>query len=326
MADALILYNPAAGRISVRPFIGGVVRALNDHGWRVEVAETLNGRHTTQLARIAAQENFKAVFAIGGDGTAGQAAGGLIGSETALGVLPAGTTNVWAQELGIHAFTLSHLQALRQNARMLAEADACSMDVGLCNGQPFLMWAGIGLDAIAVKKLGSRKRFEKYLNRTEYGATAIWNAAIWHGMDLRVTWENKQVEGHYMLAVASNIRHYGVGNISPYANLDDGYMDLWLFTGSTLGDAFRAYIELQSRRHLTSEQARCIPFREAVIQSDTPFTLQMDGDPMLGAQEVKLEVLKRKLKVLIPAHAMHLLQDGKMTEKSAPESEQEVGQ
>ena len=122
MADALILYNPAAGRISVRPFIGGVVRALNDHGWRVEVAETLNGRHTTQLARIAAQENFKAVFAIGGDGTAGQAASGLIGSHTALAVLPAGTTNVWATELGMRPFVWQHLRSLRQNARLLAEA------------------------------------------------------------------------------------------------------------------------------------------------------------------------------------------------------------
>lgn len=319
MAHALLIYNPAAGRISVRPFIGAVVRTLNDHGWRVEVAESLNGRHTTRLARIAAQENFRAVFAIGGDGTAGQAAGGLIGSETALGVLPAGTTNVWAQEMSIPAFTLAHLQALRQNARMLAEATPCAMDIGLCNGLPFLMWAGIGLDAIAVKKLASRKRFEKYLNYTEYGATAIWNAAIWHGMDLRVTWENKQVEGHYMLAVASNIRHYGAGNISPYAYLDDGYMDLWLFSGRTLGDAFRTYIELQSKQHLTSEQARCIPFREAVIESDTAVSLQMDGDPMLGAQVVKLEVLQGKLQVLIPAHARHLLQN----EKANPQPEAE---
>jgi len=318
MAYALLVYNPAAGRISVRPFIGGVVRTLNDHGWRVEVAESLNGRHTTQLARLAAQENFRAVFAIGGDGTAGQAASGLIGSQTALGVLPAGTTNVWAQELGIPAFTFTHMRALHQNARMLAEATPCAMDVGLCNGQPFLMWAGVGLDALAVKKLASRRRFEKYLNYTEYGATAIWNATIWHGMNLRVTWEDKQLEGHYLLAVANNIRHYGPGNISPYAMLDDGYMDLWLFAGSTLGDAFRAYIELQSKRHLVSDQARCIPFRKALIQSGTPFSLQMDGEPMLGAQEVRLEVLKGQLQVLMPAHARHLLQNGKM-DGSRPE-------
>ena len=313
MVDALLIYNPAAGRISVRPFVGGVIHTLNDHGWRVEVAESLNGRHTTQLARVAAQENFRAVFAIGGDGTAGQAASGLIGSQTALGVLPAGTTNVWAQELGIPAFTWSHIRALRQNARTLAEATPCAMDVGLCNGQPFLMWAGVGLDAMAVHKLAPRKRFEKYINLTEYAATAIWNATVWHGMNLRVSEDDKQVEGHYLLAVASNIRHYGAGNISPSAFLDDGVMELWLFAGSTLADAFRAFFDLQSARHLTSDQARCIPFRKAIIESGTPFSLQMDGEPMLGAQQVTLEVLQGKLQVLVPAHARYLLQNDKIT-------------
>ena len=54
MTDVLLIYNPAAGRFSVKPFIPGVVRALSDKGWKVHVAETLNGRHTQQLARQAA--------------------------------------------------------------------------------------------------------------------------------------------------------------------------------------------------------------------------------------------------------------------------------
>ncbi len=307
MADTLLIYNPAAGRISVRPFIGGVIRTLNDHGWRVEVAESLNGRHTTQLAHMAAQENFRAVFAIGGDGTAGQAAAGLISSSTALGILPAGTTNVWAQELGINAFVWPHIRALVQNTRMLAESTPCAMDVGMCNGQPFLMWAGIGLDAMTVRKLTPRKRFEKYLNITEYAATTIWNATIWHGMNLRVTADEKQVEGHYLLAVANNIRHYAVAKISPSAYLDDGLMDLWLFSGSTLADAFRVMFDILSGQHGTSGQACCIPFRKASIESGTPFSLQMDGEPMLGTQQASLEVLQGSLQVLIPPQARYLL-------------------
>ena len=248
MADALLIYNPAAGRISVRPFIGGVIRAINDHGWRVEVAESVNGRHTTQLARMAALEKFRAVFAIGGDGTAGQAAAGLIGSQTALGVLPAGTTNVWAHEMGINAFVWPHIRALRQNTRLLVETPPCAVDVGLCNGQPFLMWAGIGLDAMTVKKLDPRKRFEKYLNLPEYFAATVWNVSIWHGMNLRVTADDRLVEGHYLLGVASNIRHYmgGLAQISPSAYLDDGKMDLWLFSGSTLADTFRQFFEIRA--------------------------------------------------------------------------------
>ena len=309
MADTLLIYNPAAGRISVRPFIGGVIRALNDYGWRVEVAESLNGRHTTQLARMAAQENFHAVFVIGGDGTVGQAASGLIDSETALAVLPAGTANVWALELGMQAFTWPRWRLLHENARLLADVKPCAIDVGLCNDQPFMMWAGIGLDALTVKKLEPRKRFEKYLAVPEYFATTVWNATLWHGMNLRVRADDKQVEGHYLLAVASNIRHYigGLAEISPGTYLDDGLMDLWLLSGSNLADAFRHFFDMQSGRHLTSDQARCIPFRNALIESATPFSLQMDGEPMLGTQQASLVVLQGRLQVLNPPQARVLL-------------------
>ncbi len=309
MADALLIYNPAAGRIPVRYFIGGVIRALNDSGWRVEVAESVNGRHTTQLARMAASENMRAVFSVGGDGTTGQAASGLIGSQTALGVLPAGTANVWARELGITAFTLFHARSLRQNARLLAEVEPCAVDVGLCNGQPFLMWAGVGLDAMTVKKLEPRERFEKYLSVPEYFATTVWNMTMWHGMNLRVLADEKQVEGHYLLAVVSNIRHYvgGMAEISPYASINDGLMDLWLLSGSNLADAFRHFFEMRAGLHLTSDLARRIPFRKVRIESDIAFPIQMDGEPMLGATRVDIEVQPRRLQVLMPEQSRKLL-------------------
>lgn len=312
MADTLLIYNPAAGRISVRPFIGGVVRTLNDQGFRVEVAESLNGRHTTQLAHMAAKENFRAVFAIGGDGTAGQAAAGLIGSQTALGVLPAGTTNVWAREMGLNAFTWSHIRALNQNAKNLSNAEPVPVDVGLCNGQPFLMWAGVGLDAMTVQKLGPRKRFEKYLSVTEYAATALWNATIWHGMNLQVTADEKQIEGRYLLALVSNIRHYAVVEISPNASIDDGVMDLWMLSGSTLADAFQHMFELLAGRHVSSDLARCIPFRKAVIESDTSFPIQMDGEPMLGAHRVTVDIIRQGLRVLIPPESRQQLCSGQV--------------
>ncbi len=309
MADALLIYNPAAGRIPVRYFIGGIVRTLNEQGWRVEVAESVNGRHTTWLARMAAEEKFRAVFAIGGDGTAGQAASGLIGSQTALGVLPAGTANVWAREIGLNAFTLYRLRSLRQNARTLCEAESCAVDVGLCNGQPFMLWAGVGLDAMTVNKLEPRKRFQKYLNVTEYFATTVWNMTLWHGMNLHVLADDKAVEGHFLLAVASNIRHYvgGMAEISPSAFINDGLMDLWLFSGSTLADAFRHFFAMRAGRHLTSDLARCVPFRAASIESETAFPVQMDGEPMLGATRVEIQVLPRSLHVLIPSEARQQL-------------------
>lgn len=309
MLNALLIYNPAAGRISVKPFIPGIVHILSLNGWQVQVAETLNGRHTTQLAYQAARESFHAAFAIGGDGTVGQVASGLIGSRTALGVLPAGTANVWARELGLPAFTWSHLNSLRKNARVLATSSIHEVDVGLCNGQPFLMWTGIGLDALSVHKLEPRKRFYKYLSVPHFAAATIYNATIWHGMNLDVWADDVKVEGHYLLAVASNIRHYlgGMAMISPQALIDDGSMELWLFSGSNLADAFRHFFEMASGRHINSEDTRCLKFKRLRIESEIPFSIQMDGEPMLGGRLADISIVPQGLRVLLPPIARQFL-------------------
>jgi diacylglycerol kinase (ATP) len=104
MRSAVIVYNPAAGRFSVKPFIKSAVRALESAGWKVDAAETQSGAHTIELAKQASAEKKEAVFAVGGDGTIGNVVNGLAGTETALGVLPAGTANVWSIELGLRPF------------------------------------------------------------------------------------------------------------------------------------------------------------------------------------------------------------------------------
>ncbi len=309
MRRGLFLYNPAAGRLSARSFLLGPVKVLHAAGWRVDVAVTLNGTHATQAARQAAQEKYEAVFAIGGDGTIGQVAGGLVDSDTALAVLPAGSTNVLARELGMRPFNWYRWWALKDNAKLLAESSVQSMDVGLCNGRTFLLWAGIGLDALTIHKLEPRPRFTKYISVPHYFATTVWEATFWHGMDLRVWTDGRQVDGHFLLAVATNIRHYlgGMALISPQAHFDDGLMDLWLFSGSHLADAFRHFFDMLAGRHLTSDQARRLPFQAARIDSNASFSVQMDGEPMLGSAQAEIIVRPRALKILMPPHSLDLL-------------------
>ena len=311
MRRGLLLYNPAAGRFPVRRFVRGIIRPLQAAGWQMDVAETLSGTHATYAAHQAAQEGYDAVFAIGGDGTAGQVASGLMDTETALAVLPAGSTNVWATEQGLRPFSWFRWWSLRDNARLVAETPVQCVDIGLCNNRPFLLWAGIGLDAQTIHKLEPRPRFVKYLSVPHYFATTVWEATFWHGMDLRVWADDKQVEGHYLLAVATNIRHYagGMSVISPDAHLDDGTMDLWLLSGNSLADAFRHFFDLVAGRHLNSDQARCLPFQSARIESDAPFSIQIDGDPMIGGNQAEILVRPRSLKVLMPEKALNLLQN-----------------
>ena len=309
MRSAIIVYNPAAGRYSVKPFIKSAVKELESAGWRVEEAETQSGAHTIELAKQAAAEKSDAVFAVGGDGTIGNVVNGLIGSDTALGVLPAGTANVWGYELGLNAFAWTRPWVLRKNAAVLANAPVHAVDVGTCNQYSFMMWAGIGLDALTIQSMEPRVRLEKFFTMPEYTARTIWNAAQWGGVQLRLWVDDVEVEGRYIVAVTTNIRHYlgGHSKLSPDAFIDDGLLDIWLFSGSNLGDALRHAYDMWRGNHLTSDAARKITFNTLRVEGDAPFWIQTDGEPRGSTQSIEIKVNTRVLKLLTPPGALDLL-------------------
>ncbi len=312
MRSAVIVYNPAAGRFSVKPFLKSAVKELESNGWNVDTAETQSGAHTIELAKQAAAEKKDAVFAVGGDGTIGNVVNGLIGSDTALAVLPAGTANVWSIELGLRPFTWTDPWVLRKNASILANAPCCAVDVGLCNQFYFMMWAGIGLDAMTIQSIEPRVRLEKFLAMPEYTAKTILNAAQWSGIRLRLWADEHEVEGHFILAVATNIRHYmgGLSVISPEAYVNDGLLDLWLFSGSNLGDALRHAYDLWRGNHITSGAAHRITFHNLRVEADSPYWVQTDGEPRGSTQKTEITVQARALKMLMPPRGMELLKNG----------------
>jgi diacylglycerol kinase (ATP) len=311
MRKALVIYNPVAGRFPVKPFLKAIDAELAQVGWRVDIVATQSGDHAVQLGRQAAAEGFEAAFAIGGDGTVGQVASGLLGSETALGVLPAGTSNVWAQELGLAAFTWAYPGRLQENARVLASAPIQRVDMGQCNEYPFMMWAGMGLDAMAIHTIEPRIRLEKFFAMPEYAASTIWNASQWGGIRLQLWIDGKEIEGHYLLAVANNIRRYmgGYSILSPNAHLDDGLLDLWLFQGDSLADALRIAYELWRGHHVNSSEAQRIPFQSLRVQAESPFFVHMDAEPKDATKEANITVQKQALRLLMPPDSLHLLQN-----------------
>ena len=311
MRKALVIFNPAAGRFPVKPFLKAIETELVKAGWKVEIVATQSGEHTVQLGQQAAAQEYDAAFAVGGDGTIGQVASGLVGSDTALGVLPAGTSNVWAQELGLPAFTWAYPGRLQENARILSTASIQRVDVGQCNEYSFMMWAGMGLDALAIRSIEPRVRLEKFFAVPEYAASTIWNASQWRGIRLRLWADEQELEGHYLMAVANNIRRYMGGHsiLSPDAHIDDGLLDLWLFQGDSLADAFRIAYELWRGQHVTSSEAQRISFQSLRVQAESPFFVHMDAEPKDATQEANITVHKQALKLLMPPDSLHLLQN-----------------
>src|SRR5665648_80891 len=144
----LVIVNPYATTVSDR-LKNLVVYALRGR-YEVEAVDTERKGHATQLCREAAQEGYDVAVAFGGDGTVNEAANGLVGSTTALSVLPGGSNNVFCKVLGIPHEIVDATEHLLRVADTWHPRRA---DLGRVNGRAFTFTAGYGLDASVVERV-----------------------------------------------------------------------------------------------------------------------------------------------------------------------------
>lgn len=308
-----VIYNPAAGRFSVAPFLGRASKVLRRAGWQIEIQEAYGETQLTEAAQSAIEDRCDAVFVAGGDGSVGQVAVTLAGSKTALGVLPAGTANVWAQELGLPRMDWIHWFALEQAAERLAYGETRLVDIGTCNDRAFLLWTGVGFDAELVNSIEPRERWEKTFATVHYATLALWNSIGWQGVDLRAIAGDQVWEGRYLVAVASNIPAYagGLMNLAPGAKVDDGLLDFWLIGGKSLKDVLIRIAQIFMGRHVSAEGVVHFAASEAVFETQGSVPLQCDGEPCTMTSPLNFSVRKQALRVLIPSDAgPHLFSPG----------------
>lgn len=302
MKRAWLIYNPAAGRFPAGWLLSRAVKVLNEAGWELEVQESHQGRELEALAREAVAADCEAVFVAGGDGSVGRVAAALAGSPTALGVLPSGTANVWAREIGLESLDWVNLFALEKAAESLAHGEVHNVDMGQANSQQFLLWAGIGLDAQIVSSLEPRGRWEKTFGTVHYGLLGLWNSIGWEGVDLRVSANGEHWEGRYLVAIASNIRKYAGGllELTPEARYDDGKLDFWLIGGKNMRDAVMRVVQILLGAHRASPGVVYFQAATATFEADKQITMHFDGEPLKVDSPLRFQTHKQSLKVLMP--------------------------
>ncbi|GMR11157.1 MAG: diacylglycerol kinase family lipid kinase [Anaerolineae bacterium] len=302
MRSAWLIYNPAAGRFPAGWLLSRAVGVLHEAGWEIEVREAQHGGHLGELAQQAVEAGCQAVFVAGGDGSVGRVASTLSGTDVALGVLPAGTANVWAKEIGIERLDWIHLFALEKAAGRLARGEVHKVDMGTANGQAFLLWAGIGLDAEIVSRIEPRQRWEKVFGPVHYGLLALWQSIGWEGVELRVQAGDQVWEDRYLVAIASNIRTYagGLVELSPDAKFDDGKLDFWLIGGRSLKDAVTRVVQILLGMHVDAPDVVHFQAEEAVFESDSEIHMHFDGEPEVLKSPLQFQTLPSSLNVLMP--------------------------
>lgn len=295
---ARFILNPQArqGSVSLREAVGIFVEA----GWTVDLLRTEYPGHAVELARCAATDGYGLVVACGGDGTVNEAVNGLAGSDTALGVLPLGTANVWAREIGL---PLRPADA----ARALLDGEVHRVDLGYAEpldgtvrgrGRYFLMMAGIGFDAEVTRAV--RPQEKRRWGMIAYVVAGIGTALRFTGTRMTLQFDGRRMRRRVLLAVIGNTRLYGgLVEITGQALADDGMLDVCLFEGSGLLQKIEHVVRVILRRHTASPRVRYFRAREIAVRSSQPVPVQLDGDPY-GETPMRFRAMPQALSVLVP--------------------------
>lgn len=300
---AYLIYNPAAGpwHASQRR-LDEALAAFAGRGWGVTLCTAQGPEDVTAWARAAYEAGCDAAIVAGGDGSLRQAADALAGTPVALGVLPCGTANVWAQELGL---PLPRLGGgwLAEAARLLTESGIRAIDLGRANGRHFLLWAGVGLDAYVAARVNP-SWLKRAFGVPGYALAALITALCFRGIQARLKLKQATVAGQMLLVVVSNVQLYagGVIRLDERARLDDGLLEAWAFQGHALRHALAHLWHVWTGRHWGAPGIWHGRIQRMVIEADPPALVHLDGEPLLRTP-VEIEVVPGGLRALVPPRA-----------------------
>lgn len=295
-----LIVNPTSGPWDVRRELPAVLSHLEDHGWRPTLHLTERSGEATELARRARDTALDAVFVVGGDGTINEVINGLAEGPTALGVLPGGTGNVWAKELGLPTRSPRHLSPLVDAVKALIPGDIRRIDLGKANGRYFLQWTGLGLDAQVTYAMEPRTRRQRRMGALAYIVAGVTIASSMAGIRSRINIDGERIYRRSILIVVSNSQLYGGKvRIATDARLDDGLLDVNVFAGTGFGSAIRATLGIITGLHGRDPRHSFHQGRVIQVQTDKPMAIHVDGEPF-GTTPLECEVVPHALSVIIP--------------------------
>lgn len=288
---ALLLINPQAGR----PPDAGRLRLgidwLEERGWRIEQPTTSDGGEVESLASQAAAQGFDAVVAGGGDGTLHEALAGVVGTDTALALLPGGTANVWAGEA-----RLPHDPA--KALRLLEEGERVRLDTGSADGQPFLLMASIGIDSLVAGRVDSG--LKRRLSFLPYLVHAAIELRRFEGMAVEVTLDDERIVSPAVGMLIGNTRSYGgMLRIAAHARADDGLLDVCLFHGTGRLRFLWLLALTATGRHLSDSAVTYRQVKRICVATLPVWPVQLDGE-VAAQTPITFTCVPRSVTLIVP--------------------------
>jgi len=303
---ARAIVNPAAGGRSTYIEWPLISKRLIDKGLLFDYVYTEGAGHAIELAREAANTDYRYIIAVGGDGTVNEVVNGILNStgshNTILGIVSAGTTCSFARSVGIPLDPVNSCNLLTSQNRL-------SIDVGIVEytreGQNlrrfFVNEADVGLGATVVE---ASKHITNY-----FGRKINYLSHVLGGLATLVSYKNKRITlcvenetedvfNCAMLVIANGAYFGGGMHMAPNAKPNDGLLDMVIFGDMGKSELLKIWTMTYKGHHVSHDKVRLLKIRNVTIQCAEKILVEADGE-LLGEGPVSFSVVPSALNIVV---------------------------
>ena len=280
-------------RFIINPISGigkqkGIEKYITKYIKDFEIVHTKKSGDATIISKNAAKENIDVVVAVGGDGTVNECLKGLVNTNTALGVIPCGSGNGFANHVGMQSNIEKAVKQL--NNSRIETIDSCT-----ANGFPFVNVSGIGFDAhiadlfLTLKVRGVFSYIKLIISELSYNAKEY--SIFYNNIERKVK--------AYMIDFANASQFGNNAKISPRSDFQDGLIDFVIVNNFPKWKIpVILFMLLSGRLHL-SKHVEIIQCEKMTIRTENT-NLHLDGEPIKLSNPVVVTILPKSLKILMP--------------------------
>ena len=289
-----LIVNPTSGGGRGWRVLGQVLPLLRPAGFKPEVLLCMNGVEPAEVARDAVANGHLTVIAVGGDGHAAAVGQGLIGSDAALAVLPAGSANDYARTIKMPVGNVrAAVDAIRERHIQVVDTIRVSTGTG---ERHFLNVVGTGFDAVVA---GRAEKIPVLRGAGTYVLALIAELPRFSAATITLTVDGAPRELRAMMVAIANGTSYGGGmRVAPAATLTSGRLEVCIVGEISKPDFLRAFPRVFRGTHVTHPAVTMLSGREVRIAADRPLRLIGDGE-WFGELPASVAVDPASLRVVV---------------------------
>lgn len=282
----LLIVNPISGDINKENIIQKVEAEVRRINAELTTYRTTGENDRTKIQNLVDERAFDRILITGGDGTIKLVAEALIENRTPIAIIPAGSANGLALNLGIP-------KNLKEQISIALGNSITQMDMLEINGELCLHIGDLGLNAELIKN------YEHSRIRGKMGYLLQSIPTLWYSkypFEFEVKLENRSFTKQGILLAFANAKKYGTGaNVNPKGKIDDGVFEILLFKNF---DTLEILKTLRNETDVNSEFVEILPVKEAKVFCKKPVAFQIDGEYLGEKEEISVKISPKKLPIM----------------------------